>query len=273
MLSEPTTQQTVEQAGLHSESEHCQALKILDAHLFQLAGRVDVVFVPRILSTLQGHLACPKLGAIPDAARAGVLAGQAILTLDIDERKVPLQKTLQKLAKSLGVGRTQRLPAAQAALRAMQAAREDNRTNTSGAGTTGSFLLLGHPYLLYDDFFSGHIIRKLRALSAKVECADFGLSTIEPGFIKWDTCAKMYAQLLTLNQNNCDGVIQISAFNCGCDSIMMVFFQEHLQKAGIPYMNLVIDDHASRGWIDTRLEAFIESIRWQHASSSHSHDG
>ena len=54
VLSAPTTRATLERAELISETEHCLPVKLLDAHLEELAGRVDRVFVPRILSLHRG---------------------------------------------------------------------------------------------------------------------------------------------------------------------------------------------------------------------------
>lgn len=272
MLSEPSTQKTVELAGLISEAEHCLALKIFDAHLAQLAGRVDAVFVPRILSTIKGRIACPKLGAIPDAARAGILETTEVLTVDIDENKCPISKTLLQLAQTLGAKKGKSLSAVQSALNAMRTARE-KISNCKGNPKTPLFLVLGHPYILYDDFFSGYIIRKLNTLGVETELVSYGQSYTTDTFVKWDTCSDMYNKLLTLTNQHYAGVIQISSFNCGCDSIMMEFFRKCLKDKGIPYMVLVMDEHSSRGWIDTRLEAFVESLRWKHASSCYSNDG
>ena len=58
VVSEPTSQRTIELASLTSEAEHCLALKVLDAQLSLLAGKVDAIFVPRILSGLAGQ-DCP----------------------------------------------------------------------------------------------------------------------------------------------------------------------------------------------------------------------
>ncbi len=271
VLSKPSAQKTIELAGLTSEAEHCLALKVLDAHLALLAGRVDALFVPRILSTLAGHMACPKLGALPDTARAGAAAGTDVLTIDIDERKSPIAETLHALAQMLGSDSAAGAAAAQTAIDAMAAARREIAAAHAPAGPR--LLLLGHPYILYDDFFSGRVIRKLESLQAGVELVAYGPAEVPETFIKWDTCAKMYKKLLTLTPDRYPGVIQLSSFNCGCDSIMMEFFRECLQNKGISYMVLVLDEHSSGGWIDTRLEAFVESLRWRNAPARNPNDG
>lgn len=272
VVSEPSTQKTVELAGQISEAEHCLALKIFDAHLAQLADKVEAVFVPRILSTLRGHISCPKLGALPDAARAGILEKTEMLTIDIDERNCPVSTTLLELARFLGVNKGKGLSAVQSALNAMRTVRQQ-MTNCREKRNVPAFLVLGHPYILHDEFFSGQIIRKLKTLGVETELVSSGGSDKIETFFKWDTCSEMYNKILALTKQHYAGVIQISSFNCGCDSILMEFVRACLKEKGIAYMVLVLDEHSSCGWIDTRLEAFVESLRWQHASSCNSDDG
>ena len=272
LVSDATTQRTVELAGRISESEHCLALKIFDAHLAQLADKVEAVFVPRILSTLVGHLSCPKLGALPDAALAGILEKKEVLTIDIDERISPVSTTLLELSRLYGVDEAKGLSAVESALSAMRTARQQMGEDRE-KGNKPAFLVLGHPYILCDDFFSGQIIRKLKSLGAETELVSFGVSDKIETFFKWDTCSEMYNKMLSLTKDHYAGVIQISSFNCGCDSILMEFTRTCLKEKGIAYMVLVLDEHSSCGWIDTRLEAFVESLRWHYASSCNSNDG
>ena len=42
----------------------------------------------------------------------------------------------------------------------------------------------------------------------------------------------------------------------------MEFHREILKNKGIPYMTLVMDEHAALAGIETRLEAFVDSTRW-----------
>ena len=272
VLSEPTTLRTVEHAGLISEAEHCLALKIFDAHLSQLASKVDAVFVPRILSTCRGHISCPKLGALPDAARAGILEGTEVITIEIDESKCTISKTLLALGRILGMNNSKNAFAVEAALGAMRIAQEElihDQEKCEGP----LLLVLGHPYILGDEFISGQITRKLKRLGVTVDWLSYTQHDIPETIFKWDMCSKMYQKISGLRNRSYAGVIQISSFNCGCDSILMEFIRAKLKEKSIAYMVLVLDEHSSSGWLDTRLEAFCESLRWHYGSYSNSHDG
>ena len=95
-----------------------------------------------------------------------------------------------------------------------------------------------------------------------MELTPFGDEDFPAGPLKWDTCGKMYHRLMTLDRTQCAAVIQLTSFNCGCDSISMEFYREILKGKGIPYMTLVMDEHTGQAGLDTRLEAFVDSIGW-----------
>lgn len=261
VTSPPSSQQTVELAGLVSEAEHCFALKIFDAHISTLASGVDAVFVPRILSTLAGHLSCPKLGALPDAARAGILEKSNVLTVDINESKEPISNVLLQLGQILGAEKDKCVTAAEVALKAMKNARKKTITNPDKLEGP-LFLVMAHPYILGDVFLTGQIIRKLKTLNVRFESISFAKTEIPESLFKWDMCNKMYDSLSELTNKHYAGVIHISSFNCGCDSIFVDFARSCLKEKNIPYMVLIMDEHSSYGWINTRLEAFVESVGW-----------
>lgn len=262
VVSQRSTQRTVEKASAISEAEHCLPNKIFDAHLADLVDRVDVVFVPRILSMLKGHLECPKLGALADAARAEIAKDIEVLTIDIDENKKPLIKSLVELGRKLDVPKKAARIAAAKAVEAMEA--EQAKLGKKGAQKEGGHgprvLILGHPYTLHDEFFAGPILRELASLGVQVELISFSRSTIPASLIRWGVANKMYHRLSTVKREECAGVIQLTTFNCGCDSMVIEIFREQMREKGMPYMVLVLDEHSAQGGVQTRLEAFVDSL-------------
>ncbi len=261
VVSAKTDRATVERAALISEPEHCLPLKLHDAHLHGVVGAADVVFIPRVLSTLTEHIACPKLGSLPDCAVAQFGDETPILTIDIDENKRSVHRSMLELGSELGFRRNATRAAAAAALSAMKTER--NGLKTCIDREDDYFLILAHPYILHDAYVSAPVFGKLDAMNVKWLFPDYGCESIESGPIKWDACGIMHDALLRLDAGRCVGVIHLSAFNCGCDSIVMEVFRGLLGKKNIPYMTLVIDEHEGRAGLDTRLEAFVDSIGWR----------
>jgi phytoene dehydrogenase-like protein/predicted nucleotide-binding protein (sugar kinase/HSP70/actin superfamily) len=260
VVSPPTSTSTVEQAALISESEHCLPVKLLDAHLAHLIGKTDVLFVPRLLSGLKDHISCPKLAALPDAAIAQFGSRTRILTVDIHEGKAPLAESLLELGRQLGASDAEASAAARDAIAAMHAARRPPPRGTEAASKR--MLLLAHPYNLHDGFISGPILTTLKRLGVDVQLMPFDANEVPPGMIKWDTCSKMISHLRALDRTDCAAVIQLTSFNCGCDSIVMEYHRDILKEKGIPYMTLVLDEHTAQAGLETRLEAFVDSTGW-----------
>ena len=252
VLSAPTTRATLERAELISETEHCLPVKLLDAHLEDLAGRVDRVFVPRILSLRRGFISCPKLAALPDAVRAQFRGRFEVVTADVDENRRPLEQMLAELGRALGFAPAESAAAARQALAAAGA------PDALPAGKR--FLLIGHPYNLGDAYLTEPIVRKLEDLGAAVERLPAGPPRGAPAPLRWDTSAHMLEALRALAPARCAGVIQLTSFNCGCDSMAGPYYRETLKTAGIPFMALTLDSHTALAGLDTRLEAFVESI-------------
>lgn len=252
VLSAPTSRATLERAELISETEHCLPVKLLDAHLEDLAGRVDRVFVPRILSLHRGFISCPKLAALPDAVRAQFRGRFEVVTADVDENRRPLARTLVELGRQLGFGPAETAAAAAVAPKtgAAQEPPADRRR----------YLLIGHPYNLADPYLADPIVRKLEELGAAVERLPAEPPRGAPAPLRWDTSAHMLEALRALDPARCAGVIQLTSFNCGCDSMAGPYYRETLKAAGIPFMALTLDSHTALAGLDTRLEAFVESI-------------
>ena len=252
VFSAPTTRATLERAELISETEHCLPVKLLDAHLEDLAGRVDRVFVPRILSLRRGFISCPKLAALPDAVRAQFRGRFEVVSVDVDENRRPLAQALAELGDRLGFDPDETATAAAAAQEA--GAVKETRADCK------RFLLIGHPYNLGDAYLAEPIVRKLEELGAIGERLPAGPPRGAPAPLRWDTSAHMLEALQALDPARCAGVIQLTSFNCGCDSMAGSYYRETLKAAGIPFMALTLDAHTALAGIDTRLEAFVDSI-------------
>lgn len=261
VLSRQTNQRIVETASQISEAEHCLPIKMFDGHLVDLKGQTDLIFVPRILSLLKKHWSCPKLSVLPDVAE--IHAPGKILTVEVNEAKKDIYKILVELALGMGYAKNIAGKSAKKAMSAMQLAFK-KRENTAKQ----KYLIIGHPYNIYDEFITNPILKKLDILQVPYELMAFDNSKIKKNFIKWDTSSKMYKKIMQLDKNEIQGVIQLSSFNCGCDSIMLEFYRNILKEKKIPYLILVLDEHSAQAGIDTRLEAFVDSVRWQNERNS-----
>jgi len=57
-----------------------------------------------------------------------------------------------------------------------------------------------------------------------------------------------------------DGIIALSAFGCGPDSLMVDEIRYHAKNKNVPMIVLTIDEHTGEAGFVTRLEAFIDML-------------
>lgn len=263
VISAPSTQKTLEVACAQTETENCLPQKLFDGHLLSLIGHADAVFVPRIISIVKGHNCCPRFGALFDATRAGIAGGIPLITTEINETKAPLKKNLLELAHKLGADRNTAKRALRNSLETMERHYSDETLQMKTLPGRRNFLLLGHPYTIHDNFIGKPIVEKMKQLRTNLELMTFADNRIRPGQILWCVFNKMFNKLQNLDTSVYAGVIQISTFNCGADSMMVEKFQRFCRQKGLPYLPLMVDEHTGSVGIDTRLETFVDSIYWR----------
>ncbi|MGE5396118.1 MAG: hypothetical protein ACM3MK_01130 [Chitinophagales bacterium] len=64
-------------------------------------------------------------------------------------------------------------------------------------------------------------------------------------------------------RQNFDGVIQIGPLTCMPEIVAQSIMGRVQQVEGIPVMSLYFDEHAGQAGLNTRLEAFLDMIRWR----------
>jgi predicted nucleotide-binding protein (sugar kinase/HSP70/actin superfamily) len=285
VVSETTTQRLMDDSGIFSESEHCYSHKIFDAHLFSLLGKTDAVFIPRVLSMTKHYVCCAKFGAVPDAS-ASLLLTMAqsvkqknvprVLTIDINETREPLEKTMVCFGVSLGAERRRAKKAFDDGCAAMDAAFAEQRKQNRALPHGRRLLLIGHSYTLREPLIMTGILKKLESLGIPPELMTFearplpfkgGFSPFGrlfsfemPSPIRWCAQAKIEQKLLSIDRAEYSGVIQIGVFNCGPDSVMTGRFRELCAARGVPFLELIFDGHSGQAGLDTRIEAFADSL-------------
>ncbi|RYD06009.1 hypothetical protein N752_06525 [Desulforamulus aquiferis] len=66
------------------------------------------------------------------------------------------------------------------------------------------------------------------------------------------------------DQRSVDGIIHVAAFACGPDSMTGELIERFIRREGkVPFMNVNLDEHTGEAGIVTRLEAFLDMVRWR----------
>ena len=64
-----------------------------------------------------------------------------------------------------------------------------------------------------------------------------------------------------LNSGDIDGMIHLTAFGCGPDSIIGKMMEIDCEESNVPFMTVRVDEHTGDNHIMTRLEAFTDMIK------------
>ena len=61
-----------------------------------------------------------------------------------------------------------------------------------------------------------------------------------------------------------DGIVYVTAFGCGTDSLTAELVERTVRRRSkIPQLILNLDEHTGEAGVITRLEAFIDMLRWR----------
>jgi predicted nucleotide-binding protein (sugar kinase/HSP70/actin superfamily) len=124
-------------------------------------------------------------------------------------------------------------------------------------------LVVGHPYNIYDEMIGKPL---LKLFNDEVELIYSNLFDEK----KANSASKKLSRNLYFKYNKenigsielckkeIDGIIFITSFPCGPDSITNELV---MRKIKIPYLNLVIDEIDSLTGFETRIESFIDMLK------------
>jgi len=293
VVSPPTTQAMLAEGSARVIADTCLPVKVFLGHILSLVEKCDWIFIPAVRSMKSKIYNCSKFLGLPDMTRAVIPESPPILDIDIDisREKGTLYQAIYKLGRHFTWNPFKVRHAASAAWQAYLNYRELMSSQgltplqaierTSGTTETehkasskhptetrATIALVGHPYLLYDEYINHRLIHRLERDSIKVLTPEM-LTTKE---LEWATARLVGRAYWTYEeevvgagghylQNGTDGVIGIMAFGCGPDSLMMDMVRRQAAKMRTtPYMNLTLEEHTAEAGMVTRLEAFTDML-------------
>ncbi|MBN2537974.1 hypothetical protein JXB37_06855 [candidate division WOR-3 bacterium] len=245
------------QLGLqHVSSEVCLPIKIIAGHIADLKGRVDAVFLPRMVWLEDELYACPKMIGIVDIARMMLGDGTRLIAPSIKRNflwphfraGVEMCGSPLRAARSLARARSL-LAGPPVALRLEPGEKR--------------IALIGHFYNIEDDYIGQPIISAFRKQGYRLVTKDELPESVlrgRQGFaksIRWVFERELYNAFRFL-VGSVDGVCVLVSMGCGPDSLIAEFMKEEAGRRGVPFLQLVLDEHTGTAGLVTRIEAFLE---------------
>lgn len=249
----------------YAVDEACLSLKIYFGHIAYLVDKVNYILVPRIVSLKKHEKTCTNFYALYDIVNS--LFKTKILHYNIDaDSHINEKKAFIKMGKELGFNYA---VSSHAYMKAKRIAKRNAKhrlikQNQLLETDKLKIMLAAHPYNLYDKLIGGLISNILKKMDVEIIYSDVYdeakakdlYKTISP-HLYW-TYNQDIVNSILYYKDKVDGIIMITAFPCGPDSLVN---EMCLRKIDKPIINLVIDELSSEVGLETRLESFIDIVR------------
>lgn len=288
VLSGETDKAVVDAGIARSVDETCLASKVFMGHVVDLIGRCDAVFVPCYASCDMHRGFCTKFQSMTDLVRNTFRTELRVISLlveSISDAKAT-QAAFVELGQRLGASRKEAKLAYKEALAAQRAADDLRARNqeevlklmeeycrvvakdpTKTEQAPLSILVVAHAYIAFDQYMAMDIITALRQLGCTVLFAcdtdhvkAYKASLDFSSTMPWVINREAIGSILML-KDQIDGIVLISAFPCGPDSMTDDAIMRCIQ--GVPILNLMIDAQTGTAGVQTRLESFIDILQFQ----------
>jgi predicted nucleotide-binding protein (sugar kinase/HSP70/actin superfamily) len=269
VISKDTNKEILEKGITYSIDESCLASKIFIGHVFSLIGKCDYIFIPRFCSYKNKDVTCVKFNALYDIC-SNIFDNIHIITYNLDYLKGENEISgFLKIGRELGKGYIKTLKAY------LKAKRKFKQQNELDADKQSLFLknnktdklnvlVVSHPYILHDELLGKPIISYLKKLDSNLIYADVvDKKHIKDGWKKFSTTLYWKDSKELLNGLNnyldyVDGIVFISVFTCGPDSLVTELCTRKIKDK--PCLNLILDELNSDTGIQTRLESFTDVL-------------
>jgi len=323
VLSSNSNKKIKDEGVLETLDDECYSTKLYHGHVLDLANEdLDYLFVPRFASRKKREVACPKFVALPDMLQhtkdnLPPIIGpfystsrekhgfwrlvKIIFDIGFKFTKNPIRiiyaalksrRDHRKLLKNTIIN--------EAILRKWEHSEillNDPPLNDNGEETL-KVALIGHTYLINDNFASLDVRKKLQELGVdiitseqmprnlierqilRLSMRNYGLEFSEPeklpkkelkkhlvgknDYLYFEFEHEMVGTAMHfLEKNSIDGILMLVNFICGPVSVTTEYAKQFAKKiqAETPMAILTLDAHTGEAGFQTRLEAFSDILR------------
>lgn len=260
----PDTSRDILDRGVNScVDDACLPIKVFHGHVHWLKDKCDLIITPRIMKVAPREYICPKFCGLIEMLKNSIPGLPALTEAPLNMvTRTELLQWFMMLGKTLNCDKRSIANAykkAESLYHTVDKGYDDDEYKHKVA-------LMGHTYNIYDNFGNMNIKKKLNKLNIGVITEEkVSEDAIEKAIEKlykkpfWSFAKKSYGASVSLyNEGVVEGIIYISSFACGIDSVVIELIKE--QIGDFPFMVLKIDEHTGEAGVDTRIEAFSDML-------------
>lgn len=291
VVSQDTNKKILDEGVKNCVEDACLPVKTYVGHVINLKEKnVDYIFIPRVVSVERKKYLCSKFLGLPDFIKSLIGDLPPIIDIEINYYKNNdkfTQNEFIKVGRMFGKTKDQSLKAyfkATHQQKKFESLLKEGLTNLEAlkvwegknlvkeeSNYDLKIAVIAHPYDIMDEYISMGIIEKLKNMGAQVYTMEMlerdlileGVSMLSKEMF-WNYERDILgAGLYFLKQKNVDGVIMVSAFGCGPNSMTEELLERiYKREKEVPFMLITIDEHSGEAGIMTRLEAFTDLLRF-----------
>ncbi|WMJ76197.1 MULTISPECIES: acyl-CoA dehydratase activase-related protein [unclassified Sedimentibacter] len=272
VVSEDTNKNILDLGVKHCVDEACLPIKIFHGHVASIKNKCELMVIPRVMQLEKNEYICPKFCGLPEMVLNSIAGMPPAITEPIYAYS---KNSLYKWAKTAGKYVTSDIFKIRRAFKCAYEVQSQHRTGINSNQHDIKIALVGHPYNVYDNFSNMNLAAKLDKLGISVETMEFTndfLINMEINNLYkrpfWTYARENYGFAINaVKEKRFDGIIYISSFNCGIDSIIIELIKDKI--GNFPLLILKLDEHTGEAGIDTRIEAFSDMLerRTKHESN------
>ena len=267
VISPNTNKKMVDLGTKLAPSEACLSLKVYLGHILELKDKCDYILIPRLYSLKKNEQVCTNFNALYDLVNSLFDVNILNYNVDVSTKNYQLLGFLN-IGEQLGFSYIKSYKAYKYAekIKKMKQRKQElmQEKEIEESKNKIKILLAGHPYNLYDSLIGKSVIDFLKENNITILYSDKINHTIvdeECRKISTDihwTHNKEIVASTKYYENIVDGIILISSFPCGPDSLMNEQICHKIKK--IPIITLIFEDLNNDAGIITRLESFIDIL-------------
>lgn len=267
VLSPETNRQIIELGNNNTIDECCLSYKIYVGHVLYLSKMCDYILISRVCDYGKKDKVCTRLNGTYDDIKHKISSEQ-ILDYDIEYTKLKfpifgfikiglkITKNLPKIIYSYYKAKNK-----QTKYDINQSNNEKNKLSKQNK----KILIVSHFYNIQDKFISKYILNYLEEnkiipiYSNKLDKkTNIKFSEYLSNTLYWKYSKEIIGSLY-YTKNIIDGIIFISTYPCGIDSLVNNL--AILNNKDIPILNLIIDENITELSLETKLESFIDILK------------
>ena len=246
--------------------ESCLSLKIFMGHVNSIKNKCDYILIPRIVCVKKKEKLCTNFMALYDLCNTVFDINILKFNIDIQDGSSELDAFME-IGRSLGIGRIRTIKAYYDAVKHDKEVRENLlfKQDRILMEHKKKVLLVAHPYNLYDELVGKPIIKYLEkeaVIPILSDIYDISKTDSESSNISvsnyW-TYNKDLMGAIWHYKDRVDGIIIISCFPCGPDSLSNEIITRKIKDK--PAITIIVDELDNDAGMITRLESFIDVIK------------